>query len=173
MSHDQNTTSEDKALVSNRTMELMTGLVIMALGLLVVWDSNRMGSGWSEMGPEPGYFPFYIGCLLALAGLANAIAAFLPGNKASGDVAFVTRNRFKSVLAVYIPTVLYVLAMQYIGLYVAAALYIIGFMMLNGKYPIIKTLPYAIGVPIFLFLMFEVWFLIALPKGPIEAMLGF
>lgn len=173
MSHDQNTASADKPLVSTRTMEVATGLVIIALGSLVIWDANRMGSGWGEMGPEPGYFPFWIGVLLAFAGLMNTIAAFLPGNKASGDVPFVTRQRFKSVLSVYIPTVLYVVAMQYIGLYVAAALYIIGFMMLNGKYSVVKTLPYAIGVPIFLFVMFEVWFLIALPKGPIEAMLGF
>jgi putative tricarboxylic transport membrane protein len=173
MSHDQNTASADKPLVSTRVMEVATGLVIIALGALVIFDTQRLGAGWGEMGPEPGYFPFWIGVLLTFAGVMNVMAAFLPGNKASGDVPFVTRQRFKSVLQVYIPTVLYVVAMQYIGLYVAAALYIIGFMMLNGKYPIIKTLPYAIGVPIFLFLMFEVWFLIALPKGPIEAMLGF
>lgn len=173
MSHDQNTASADKPLVSTRVMEVVTGLILVALGALVMWDSNRIGSGWTDMGPGPGYFPFWIGLLLSFAGLMNALAAFLPGNKANGDVPFVTRQRFKSVLQVYIPTVLYVVAMQYIGLYVAAALYIIGFMMLNGKYSVVKALPYAIGVPIFLFLMFEVWFLIALPKGPIEAMLGF
>lgn len=173
MSHDQNTASADKPLVSTRTMEVATGVVIMALAALVMWDSNRMGSGWTDMGPAPGYFPFWIGLFLAFAGLVNAIAAFLPGNKAGGEVPFVTRQRFKSVLAVYIPTVLYVVLMQYVGLYVAAALYISGFMMLNGKYPFLSTLKYAIPVPVFLFFMFEVWFLIALPKGPLEAMLGY
>jgi len=171
MDHDDKQTSE-VSLVSTRTMEVAFGLLIVALGLLVVWDSNRIGSGW-DGGPQAGYFPFWIGAILAFSGAVNTIAAFLPGNKASGDASFVSVQRFKSVMCVYIPTLIYVVLMEYLGLYVSAALYIAGFMMLNGKYPVVKTLPYALGVPIFLFVMFEIWFLIALPKGPIEAMLGF
>lgn len=172
MDQENNQTSEERSLVSRQTMEIATGLTIVALGLLVMWDCVRIGAGW-DMGPQAGYFPFYIGLILAFSGLVNTISAFLPANKASGAVSFVSRERFKSVLCVYIPTLLYVVLMQYIGLYVAAGLYIIGFMMLNGKYAFIKTLPYALGVPIFLFFMFEIWFLIALPKGPVEALLGF
>lgn len=172
MDHEQSKTSAEAPLVSTRVMEVATGLAIVALGALVMWDSNRIGASWDD-GPQAGMFPFYIGLIMAFSGVINTIAAFLPANKASGDTAFVSRRRFKSVLAVYIPTLLYVIAMQYIGLYVAAGLYIIGFMMLNGKYSLLSTLKYAIPVPIFMFFLFEIWFLISLPKGPIEAMLGF
>jgi hypothetical protein len=42
-----------------------------------------------------------------------------------------------------------------------------------GKYPIYKILPIAIFIPIVLFVMFEIWFLVPLPKGPIEYALGY
>ena len=42
-----------------------------------------------------------------------------------------------------------------------------------GKYPIQKILPVAILIPLALFVMFEIWFLVPLPKGPVEAMLGY
>ena len=35
------------------------------------------------------------------------------------------------------------------------------------------SLAVGIGVPLALFLMFERWFLVPLPKGPLEALLGF
>jgi hypothetical protein len=37
----------------------------------------------------------------------------------------------------------------------------------------VKIVPVAIGVPLMLFMMFEVWFLVPLPKGPLEAALGY
>src|SRR5690606_36301682 len=100
-------------------------------GAIVIYDSMRLGNSWGDMGPESGYFPFYIGCLLIFGAVLIIISAVAPGNKATGDSTFVTRGQIKSVIKVYIPTVLYVLLMSYIGLYFAAALYIIGFMMLN------------------------------------------
>lgn len=174
MEQDQATSGDDKSVVSTRTMDVATALFFMAVGGLVIWDSIRLGMGWGDYGPDPGYFPFYIGAIMVFAGgLTAATALFSPETKASGDEPFVTRSRFKSVLMVFVPTAIYVLLMGYIGLYTAAALFISTFMVVNGKYPILKTLPYAIIVPICVFVMFEIWFLVPLPKGPIEAMLGF
>lgn len=172
MEQDQATSSEDKPVVSNRVMEVITGLAFLAVGGLVVWDSVRLGHTWAPSGPQPGYFPFYIGLFLIASGAFNAIRVLLPATKAYGDEAFVTRSRLKSVLMVFLPTLAYVVLMQYVGLYVAAALFIIGFMMINGKYSLLKSLPYGLVVPVLLFFMFEKWFLISLPKGPVEAFLG-
>jgi hypothetical protein len=41
-----------------------------------------------------------------------------------------------------------------------------------GRYNFGLTLGVAIGVPVLAFLMFEKWFLVPLPKGPIEELLG-
>lgn len=174
MEHDQANPGEDKPLVSTRTMDVVMGLFFGVIGGLVVYDSMRLGNSWGEMGPEPGYFPFYIGCFLIFAGVGTAIQAmFGQSMKASGDAPFVTRGKIKSVLMVFLPTVAFVVLLNFVGIYVAAALFIIGFMMINGGYGLVKTLPYAVIVPIIVFTMFEIWFLVPLPKGPIETMLGF
>ena len=41
-----------------------------------------------------------------------------------------------------------------------------------GRYGWALTLAVAIGVPVLAYLMFEKWFLVPLPKGPIEDLLG-
>jgi hypothetical protein len=172
MEQDQATHSEDTSLVSTRTMDIATALFFIVLGALVIYDSVRIGNSWGDMGPESGYFPFYIGCLLIFGASLIILSAVLPGNKAAGDASFVTRRQIRSVIKVFIPTMIYVALMNYIGLYAAASLYIMGFMMLNGGYAYVRTLPYAIIVPILVYGMFEKWFLVPLPKGPIEAALG-
>jgi putative tricarboxylic transport membrane protein len=174
MEQDQATPGEDESVVSTRVMDVVAALFFLAVGALVVYDSIRMGNSWGDSGPEPGYFPFYIGLILVFAGAGTTVQALIgKAMKASGDAPFVTRGRLKSVAMVFLPTVAFVVVMQFVGLYAAAALFITMFMMINGKYSLVKTLPYAAVVPVLIFLMFEIWFLVPLPKGPIEAMLGY
>lgn len=164
----------DVSLISTRKMEVISAVVLAALGLLVMWDSNRLGAGWSDQGPEAGFFPFYIGTFLFASSVGVIVyALFSNAGKAVGDKPFVMKSQMKSVLQVFIPTVVYVVLMQFIGIYVSLAIYIAAFMMINGGYKLTKALPFALIVPVVIFVMFEVWFLVPLPKGPIEAMLGF
>jgi hypothetical protein len=72
-----------------------------------------------------------------------------------------------------VPTSIYVALIFVLGIYLASMLFIAFFMWWLGKYPITKIVPVAIGVPLVLFVMFEIWFLVPLPKGPIEAALGY
>ena len=60
-----------------------------------------------------------------------------------------------------------------LGIYVSSALFIAAFMRFLGKYGWAKIAPVSLGVVLFFFLMFEVWFKVPLPKGPLEAALGF
>ena len=92
----------------------------------------------------------------------------------SADVTnFVERTQLKQVLQVFIPTVVFVIAIGLLGIYIASAIFITFFMVWLGKYSWYKAVPIAIGVPLFLFVMFETWFLVPLPKGPIETALGY
>jgi putative tricarboxylic transport membrane protein len=86
---------------------------------------------------------------------------------------FVERSQFVQVLQVLIPTIVFVVLIAFIGIYVAAALFIAFFMAWLGKYSVARIAPVAILVPVVLFLMFEIWFLVPLPKGPLETALGF
>jgi hypothetical protein len=42
-----------------------------------------------------------------------------------------------------------------------------------GKYRWLPTIAVAVAVPVITFFMFEIWFLVPLPKGPLENYLGY
>ena len=158
--------------VATRTVEVVVALAIMALGLLVVYDSHRVGVGWADDGPRSGYFPNIIGWILMGSG-AWIAGTTLRRWKALADKVFVKREELKPVLLVLLPTIVYVGMIAVIGIYVASAVYIGAFMRLQGKYRWPATIAVAIGVPAAIFALFELWFLVPLPKGPIERLLGF
>jgi putative tricarboxylic transport membrane protein len=163
--------NDGPSLVSNRAMEIVVALLLLGGAALVIYDSVRIGFGWREgEGPAPGYYPFWVATILAVSSLVNLIAA-LRGHGA-GEI-FVAARPFGRVLAVLVPSIIFVALIGYIGLYAAAALFIFTFMIAVGRENILKAIGVSVFVPVVLFFMFEKWFLVPLPKGPIEAMLGY
>ncbi|HXV22676.1 MAG TPA: tripartite tricarboxylate transporter TctB family protein [Alphaproteobacteria bacterium] len=152
-------------------MEAIVALILMALGALVIWDSVRLGWRWGLEGPQAGYFPFRIGVLIILSSVVTlAVALFRRRGEAS---TFVHRHELMLVLRVLVPTVVFIVLIGFIGIYFAMALFIGFFMWWHGRFSAVKFLPVAVLVPLILFLLFELWFLIPLPKGPVEEWLGF
>ncbi len=162
---------EDQSTVTTRVMELVVSGALMVLAGVVMLDSMRVGIGWAFDGPEAGYFPFYIGLILFLAS-AVTFAVNLIGRNANTSN-FVERSSLRLVVQVMAPTAVYAGVMYFLGIYVASAIYICFFMMWLGKYSIRKAAPVAIAIPLILFWLFEIAFLIPLPKGPLEAAFGF
>ncbi len=171
MSHSTDDADTSTPLATNRTMDMVVAILIIALGSVFMFDSWRIGVGWLEgQGPAPGFFPFWVSLMLTVASIVNLVRA-AAGSEPDGDETFVTRQSFKRVLLVLVPTALYVLLIQFIGIYVASAIFILGFMLASKESPL-RAVPVAICVPLALFFMFEKWFLVPLPKGPLEAFLG-
>jgi hypothetical protein len=163
--------SADVGVLSTRTVEMITALFLMAGAGVVMWDSRRIGASWAADGPEAGYFPFYVGLILFLASVGNLVKAFRAADLAGES--FVGRGQLKLVLQVLIPASVFVFLIGYIGIYVAAALYIGFFMAWLGRYSLKWIVPIAVLVPFAFFLLFEIWFLVPLPKGPLEGWLGY
>jgi uncharacterized membrane protein YwaF len=136
----------------------------------VVFDSVRLGARWAEDGPQAGYFPFYIGLLVCISAAVNLVMALVNRKDAARD--FVDLDKLKLVLAVLIPSAIYVAAISWTGLYLASALFIAFFMRWLGKYPWWKVAAVSIGTMVAFFLIFESWFKVPLPKGPLENLLG-
>ena len=155
---------------SVRTVEMVTAALIVLCGAVVVFDSYRLGARWGDDGPQAGYFPFYVGLLICLSGAVVFVQALREAALAADS--FVERDQLKMILVVLVPTIVYVAAIVYLGFYVASSVYIAYFMWQLGKYPWIKIAPVAIGVSVAFFLIFEIWFSVPLPKGPLEAALG-
>jgi hypothetical protein len=169
--HGADDTDTSRSLVSNRTMDIVVAALLIALSSLYIWDSWRIGFGWIEgQGPAAGFFPFWIAIIMGGASLINLVRAFTHAEEGGRD-SFVSRTAFARVLMVLIPTAAYVLLIHVLGIYVASALFIVGFMLVSRE-PVITSVLVGLGVPVALFFMFEKWFLVPLPKGPLEAMLG-
>jgi len=170
--------ASEKSAVRVRTVDIATAVIIFSLGAIVCWDSYRLGAGWATDGPESGYFPFYIGLILCAASVINFVNALRVENQADGDASFVSIASLKMVCSVLIPTIIYVALIGGVGpipglgIYVASAIFVAMFMRWLGKYRWPLTLAVSVSVPIVFFLMFEIWFNVPLPKGPLEAMIG-
>ena len=156
--------------VGTRKVEVVTALCILALGSLAVFDSIRVGNGWEQDGPQSGFYPFYIGIFLGLSGLAVLVQQFM--HRKERDQVFLESGQLRHVLAVLLPSCAYVGAIYFLGIYVSSALFLFLFTTWQGKYGLMKSLPISLVVPLLIFLLFEIWFQIPLPKGPLEAWLG-
>lgn len=170
--HDDRPSGDERAAASARTLETVVALGFIALGCLIMWDSWRIGAGWTADGPQSGYFPFYIGLLMNVASAANLWQAWRSGGDGAGE-AFVTRGQLRLVLTVLLPLAAYLGLLHLIGLYVASALFIAVFMRWQGRFRIATSVLTGIGVSVVLFAMFEIWFKVPLIKGPLEAALGY
>ena len=160
--------------ISIRTAEIAVALILLALGAIVVYDSNRLGSRWGSDGPEAGYFPFYIGLILCISSAVNfAQAAF--GAASKSRRIFVEWQPLRQVAAILLPATLYILGIQLIGMYVASAIYIAVFMIWLGKYSWIKSVLLGLAVSAVAFVTFEIWFQVPLYKGALDplAFLGY
>lgn len=156
--------------VGTRGFEAIVAFVLQIIAVLVISDSVRVGIDWADDGPRAGYFPFYIGLLLLGSASWVLIDCLRHWQRES---TFAQSDELKRVVAMLVPITIYVLGVGLLGIYLASAMLIGYFMRRYGRYGLVPTGAVSLGVPLILFLVFERWFLVPLPKGPIEAMLGF
>jgi len=153
----------------HRLVEAGVALVLGLIGAIVIAGSLQVGINWGVEGPKAGFFPFYLGVLIVSASIINLISAFAAGD---GNRLFATWGELRKVLSVVIPTGIYVVLVPIVGIYVSSMLLVGVFMKWLGRYGWPATLAMAIGIPVVFYIVFERWFLIPLPKGPVENQLG-
>ena len=157
--------------LSHSTAEVIASVCIIAIGVVMIVSNYKIGAGWANDGPQSGYFPLRIGVILCLASLAVLLRSLFGKQRERGI--FVTWQRLRPVLLVLLPTAVFVLAIKFIGIYVASALFIAAFMRVMDKSIWWKVVLVSSGVNVLLFWMFETQFKVPLPKGPLEALLGY
>ena len=161
---------EGRAAARQKSVEIAVAALFLALGALVIYDSVRLGTSWASDGPRPGYFPFYVGLIMCGASAINLVRAAL--DSAGKDRSFVEVGQLKAVLSVLVPASVYVVLLTWIGIYVASTLFIAFFMRWLGKYRWWTAIAVSVGTSVAFFLIFETWFQVPLPKGPLENWLG-
>ena len=152
-----------------RAADLVTAGVLFLLAGVVLFDAVRLGFGWGSDGPKSGFFPFWLAVIAMLA--CAALAAQAVRRREGGS--FLTGTQAVPVLKVILPAVGLVVALQFVGLYVASAVYIGTYMRWIGRHPWSAVVGLGLGIPLVTFAIFEHWFLVPMPKGPLETWLGY
>jgi hypothetical protein len=152
-----------------RTADIATASFLTLLGGLVLMEAIRLGFRWGPDGPESGFFPFW----LAVVVIAHSIAILVRAIRKHSREPFASRQKLLLVLTVGVPAAAMVALTHFIGLYVAALLYLFFYMRLVGRHSWASTAAVSVAIPLVTFLVFEKWFLVPLPKGPLEAWLGY
>jgi len=169
---DADAPAEDSPPVAGtRSVNIVVYLLLLALAALLAYDNWQTGAGWAPEGPQAGYFPFYLSLLLAGASVFGLAGTLIAGR--AGDGPFVTRDQLRRVMQVFVPTLLFCLLTQWLGLYVASFLLIAGFMIFVGRIAAWKSLLTAAVFSIAMFVTFDVAFDVIMPKGPLEAYFGY
>ena len=153
---------------SHRMVEIGVIAFTLIFGIVTIIGSWKAGIGWGVEGPRAGFFPFYIGLAIVVASIINFVTILL---HEPADKLFAEWGQLRQVLAVVIPTAIYVALVPTIGIYVSSALLIAVFMRWLGRYRWDLVAAVSIGVPVVFYVVFEKWFLLPLPKGPIEDLL--
>jgi hypothetical protein len=159
------------AVVGRRPVEAATLAIVLAFAVLMAWDNWRTGIAWESTGPKAGYFPFYVSVIMGLACVWGLAIEFV--KRGTPDTPFVRRNQFRRVMQVFVPTLLYVPATQWLGLYVSSFILIAGFMIWVGKLKPWISVVTALVFSVAMFVTFEVAFDVIMPKGPLERLLGY
>ena len=152
-----------------RAADIATASGLLLLGALVAADAIRLGIGWGTDGPRSGFFPFWLAVVLIVCCVVIVLQAL---RRESGEP-FVTRERLRPVLKVLWPAAAMVALSHVIGLYVASGLYLAFYMRWVGRHGWRAVIALSLVVPVAAFLIFEMWFLVPMPKGPLEAWLGY
>jgi hypothetical protein len=167
MAQEQNSGEETgRTIARPSTVDMVVAVLVAAIGVVVMIEAQRLGAGWTTDGPGAGYFPFYIGLILAVGG-AGVFVQSLRARR-TDDGVFVDSVQLKRVASVLLPSLVYAAVIMVLGLYVASAIFIALFMILLGKYSPLKSVIVGFGVNALFFVMFEVWFKVPLYKGALH-----
>ena len=152
-----------------RAADIVTASILILLGGLVLADALRLGVGWGSDGPKSGFFPFWLALIMVLS---CAVIIAQTARKTTGR-SFVTREKAGPVFKVLWPATASVMLIHWVGLYVSSALYIGFYMRWVGRHSWSAVALIAFGIPVTIFFVFEKWFYVPMPKGPLEAWLGY
>jgi hypothetical protein len=158
-----------------RAAELITASVLMLLGGIVIFDAVRLGFSWGTDGPQAGFFPFWLATIMVVI----TAVIFLQAWRSRTDQPFVTWERFVPVLKVLLPIAAFIILTdppgpwRGLGLYVAGGLYLGFYMRWVGRHSWLSVLALSTAVPLIAFFVFDKWFLVPMPKGPVEAWFGY
>lgn len=164
------TDPNERPLVSWFGLQLATALGTLLFGATIVFGAIEYDIGWDERGPEPGYFPFWMGLLVIAGSIGTLVETVLKRHEKTGVA--LTWGQAGRVASFVWPILAFLVVTSFFGLYVAMIVYLFTVMVLHGSYRIPASLAVSVGSALVFYFLFDKWLKVPLMKGPLEAWLG-
>ncbi len=156
-------------------MDRVVAVALFLLGLGVAWKSTELPIGFvPREGPGGGFLPFWLSMGISACAAGVFVQSFFggaPGHQAEEgeeEERFISWEGFTGILRVGVPALIMVLLTSTISIYFAAAAFVFYVLYHVGRHALRVSLSVSIGVPIGIFLIFEKFLIIPLPKGYVE-----
>ncbi len=144
--------------------ELIVAALFILVAAVVIGDTYRIGSGWTEYGPDAGFVPMWEGVLM----MVSAIVVFLSGLKAKGGTNFFTSSQgLWEVVRIAFTAVLLTIGIVFLGVYISTILYGTMFARWLGKHRWPASIAFALILTFAIFFGMEKGLKLTLPKSPL------
>ncbi len=147
-----------------RTAEKVVALALVLAAAVLVREALRLPIAWTGTGPGAGFFPFWLAVGVAISSVLVFRKSLRGANSGHGEP-FIPAGAWKPLLVVFLPMVAIIGLLDYLGIYLGGAIYLAGYMWLVGRHRWHAIVLVSVLVPLALFLLFERWFLLPMPKG--------
>ena len=155
-------------MITRRQLEIVTGAITGTFAVAVIVSSVRIGAGWSSGGVESGTFPLLAGLLILGGSLFNVARAFVDPAAVA-----IRAAELKRLALLFLPAAAFVAVIPFVGIYVAAAAYLLWALSVQHSVPWWRSALIVLGTMLTLYGLFERTFEVALPHGWLGAALGF
>jgi putative tricarboxylic transport membrane protein len=143
-------------------VEVGTAVVLISLGGVIIYDALRLGPGWGEQGPQPGFFPFVLATMMIIGTAGVLYTTFRKPNRRTF---FEVDQEVVDLLKVGIPVAVAVFAIRWLGIYATAGIYLGFFMAWYGKFRWYWAIAGAILLPLAMWLTLRQGFNIPMPMS--------
>ncbi|MFQ5898103.1 MAG: tripartite tricarboxylate transporter TctB family protein [Candidatus Methylomirabilia bacterium] len=149
-----------------RRADILFALLLLGAAGYTMWESTKLPIGWIRgMGPGGGAFPFYVAAIMALSSLIIIARA---ARGVSLAPFFVDPQGMRTVLKAAALITGTVAVVSLVGIYGATILLFLVYMRWLGRHRWPQTIAVGLLITSALFLFFEQFLVVPLPKGLLE-----
>lgn len=143
---------------------LIAAASLAAFGIYVVYGGSKL-SYVSEVGPGPGFFPFWIGIGFLLCGAYQMVLSYSSARRHADHVVTIWSGSGRA-LGAWLGLALAIALFRWIGFALSFVLLTIFLIVVLDRRPVLSALGIGAGLALAFYLLFEVALGVSLPAGP-------
>ena len=153
-----------------RTAEFLMAIVLSLCSIALMIKSAELNIGWIEgRGPGAGAWPFWLATGMLLCCLLTLWRWFRRVTPESRNTSLYMSHQTVVIVGTSAGAILFLLAAtHWIGLYASLVLFLLFYLKYVGRHTWLLTIALTIGIPVFIFCLFEWALKIPLPKAITE-----